>query len=278
MDEAIALYERALGKGEIRTYSPELLKNVLGMLKIKEDLLGGMHLIDLNSRERILLVTPVRNIVRGVVLYCDLLQKEGENAKAIALLATWHTFLQKYINGDNTHFLDILVGISLANDFLKCAKRLGATEQIASLQALLDMRKELDQNLKDESHRREKTAGSFLNILAMPYASSGEGYNMDEWSIEGKLERATFATLSLALACCALLGIIVFFGLHALVMRLCGHHPFLFILPKSAYMRLILIGILLPALLFLGLSHYLPEIQFALQFALKMALWVLQAI
>ncbi len=253
MDQAIAVYRQALAKGQVRTYTAELAKRIRGMLTIKEDLLGGLHLLDTDGTRR-RMFQPVRQFLpNGVIQYCDFLNQEGDNAKAIELLATWRTLLPQFLCEDGTYVSDISIFSSrLAEDFLKCAKRLDATHEITALKAVADIRREMNKSLRDATvfHRK----GGMLSILAGAY--SAEGDDIAEWTVERRLEAATFETMFLALACLILVVAIVVFGLHAIVMRLSGRHPFLFILPQSAYINLLLRGILLPALLYLAISHF----------------------
>lgn len=265
LDQAIAVYRQALAKGQVRTYTAELAKRIQGMLIIKKDLLGGLHLLDvagsqsrlfLHTRQFISFLHTRQFISNGVIQYCDLLDREGDNARAIELLATWRTFLPQFLSGEDTTVSDISFSASrIAEDFLKCAKRLEATDEISALQKVLDLRWEMKQSLGDiETFLYE---GGLLSVLATHY--SAEGDNIAEWAVERRLEAATFETMFLALACLILVVAIAVFGLHALIMRLGGRHPFLFILPKSAYLNLLLKGILLPALLYFAILLFVAR-------------------
>ena len=253
LDSAIGVYLQAQTKGQIRTYTSELLKSVQGMLKIKNDLLGGMHRIDAASRERLLFRPAFKCISKGIILYCDLLHHEGDNARAVKLLATWRTYFTQYLGGENTHLVDLIGGIRLAGDYLECAKRLGASDEIAALTAIGEIRREMRGTIKD--FQQFHLEGGILTWGTPPYPTEGD--NIAEWSVERRLETTTFATTYLGLACFVLLIAIAVFGLHALAMRLLGRRPFLFILPKRIYIALLLTGILLPSLLFLGISHFI---------------------
>ena len=146
LDEAIVAYHQGLSKGNINTYGDELLRRIRGMLEIRGDLLGGMQLINFRSRQRLLFISSFRSIARGIALYCDLLHKEGNNEKAIELLATWRTYIPQFLNGDNIHcinYVDIAGGFRNMEDYLECAKRIGATDEIAAFQSILDIEKEM---------------------------------------------------------------------------------------------------------------------------------------
>ena len=256
LDSAIDIYLQALVKGPIKTYTAELLKNVQGMLKIKNDLLGGMHLIDAASRERLLFRSAFKNISKGIILYCDLLHHDGDNARAVSLLATWRTYFTQYLGGENTHLVDLIGGIRLAGDYLECAKRLGASDEIAALTAVGEIRREMVKATQTQGFFHQfHQEGGLLTWGTPPYPIEGE--NIAEWTVERRLEATTFGTLYLCLACFVLLLAIALFGFHALVMRLLGRRPFLFILPKRAYTALLLKGILLPSLIFLVISHFI---------------------
>jgi hypothetical protein len=97
--------------------------------------------------------------------------------------------------------------------------------------------------------------GGILTWGTPPYPIEDD--NIAEWSVERRLEAAAFETMFLGFACLILVIAIAVFGLHALAMRLLGRRPFLFIMPKRTYIALLLKGILLPSLLFLGISHFM---------------------
>ncbi|MBO4618983.1 MAG: hypothetical protein J5654_02630 [Victivallales bacterium] len=253
LDSAIDAYLQALTKGQIRTYTPELLKSVQGMLKIKNDLLGGMHLIDAAARERLLFWPSFKSISKGIILYCDLLHHGGNNAKAITLLTTWRTYLTQYLGGESTHFVDILGSIRLAGEYLKCAKRLGASDEIAALTAVGEIRREMRETV--EGFAKSHHEGGMLTWGTPPYPIESD--NIAEWTVERRLEAATFESMYLCLACFVLLVAIAVFGLHALAMRLLGRRPFLFIMHKRVYIGLLLKGILFPGLIFLAISHFI---------------------
>ena len=253
LDEAMAIYGRALHKGIVRNYSVELQDRIRGMLKIHEDLLGGLHLIDVVAREKLYLQVVGTNIARGVVLYCDILHKEGNDAKALEFLRTWRVFIPQFVEREGACMLDILAGIKRMKFFLKCAKRLDMADEIAALQAGADMDKEMQDTIHGHT-KKYLRAGGLLSGIVPPY--SVEGDNIAEWSIERKLEVATFDSMTIGLSCLVLLVTIVLFAIHAFFLRIGGRRPFLFILPKTAYARLLLKGILLPALIYLAMVFY----------------------
>ena len=65
--------------------------------------------------------------------------------------------------------------------------------------------------------------------------------------------------MTIGLSCLVLLLAIVLFAIHAFFLRIGGRRPFLFILPKTAYAKLLLKGILLPALIYLAMVFMLQE-------------------
>ncbi len=251
LDMAIAVYKQALVKGPINTYNTELAEKIRGMLKIREDMLGGMQLIDFRSRERLLLLSGIKSISRHVVLYCDILRKEGEKAKAIELIGTWRTFLLQYFKETDRHFSEIRCGIHIADDFLKGAKRLGADEEANALQAVVDVEKERKASRKDDLYLNMN--GGLMSAFQVPYTLETE--NVAEWSIERRLEAAAFDAMSIGLGCVCLLIIIALLGIDVFAMWIGGRHPFLFIMSKSVYKKLLLKAILLPTLVYFVITY-----------------------
>ncbi|MBQ6473726.1 MAG: hypothetical protein IJJ33_17200 [Victivallales bacterium] len=184
LDEAMAIYRRALSKGVVRNYTAALQERIRGMLRIREDLLGGLHLTDVAAREKLLLLTVGTNIARGVALYCDILHKEGNDAKALEFLRTWRVFIPQFVEREGACMLDILAGITRMKLFLKCARRLETQDEIAVLEAGADMRKEMMDSMHGHTTQHLQ-AGGILSGIVPPL--SVEGNNIAEWSIERKL-------------------------------------------------------------------------------------------
>ena len=130
-----------------------------------------------------------------------------------------------------------------------CAKRLGMAYETSVLQAGEDIDKEMQDSMRVHSTLSLRSAGGLLSRIVPPYSEGGD--NVAEWSTERKLEVAAFDSMAIGLSCLVLLVAIVLFSLHALFLRIGGRHPFLFILPKTAYAALLLKGILLPALIYI---------------------------
>ena len=252
LDMAIAIYKQALVKGPINTYNTELAEKIRGMLKIREDMLGGMQLIDFRSRERLLLLSGIKSISRHVVLYCDILRKEGEKTKAIELIGTWRAFLLQYFKEADRHFSEIRCGIHIADDFLNGARRLGAEEEANALQAVVDVEKERKASRKDDLYLNMK--GGLMSAFQVPYTLETE--NVAEWSIERRLEAAAFDAMSIGLGCICLLIIIALLGVDVFAMWIGGRHPFLFIMSKFVYKSLLLKAILLPTLVYFAITYF----------------------
>ena len=253
LDKAIIVYRQGLSKGIINTHSDDLLRRIHGMLKIKKDLLGGMHLIDFRAREKLLFVSSCRSIAKGLVLYCDLLNKEGDNKKAVELLATWRIFTRQFLNNDFIHWLDIQTVFLYSIDYLKCAKRLDATDEIAALQTVMDISKA--KNALLHTNVSFVNEGGVLAGMALAFPKLNDDFS--EWSNERRLEAATFDTATIGLGCLCLLMVIALLGVDILVMRMGGRRPFLYIMPRSAYTAMLIKGMLLPALVYLVMTYFI---------------------
>lgn len=251
LDKAIAIYRQGVSKGKLNTYGDGLWKRIQGMLKIREDLLGGMQMIDFRSKEQLLFWAIVRKIQRYVVTYCDILRVEGNNANAIELLATCRPFLSQYLNLDNIHYVEILGFFRISAELLNCAKRLEATDEIAAWQTIVDSEKERRAML--QSNHSYMVASGLISGMALLFST--ESTDIKEWTIERRLEAAAFDSASIALACLCLLVVIAIFGVDVLAMRIGGRRPFLFIMSQSLYKDLLIKGLLLPTLIYFMLTY-----------------------
>ena len=253
LDKAIIVYRHGLSKGVINTHGDDLLQKIRSMLQIKKDLLGGMQLIDFRAREKLPFVSSCRSIAKGLVLYCDLLNKEGDNKKAVELLATWRIFTRQFLNNDFIHWLDIQTVFLYSIDFLKCAEKLDATEEIAALQTVMDIRKA--KNALVLTNVPFVNAGGVLAGMALAFPKLSDDFS--EWSNERRLEAATFDTATIGLGCLCLLFVIALLGVDILVMRIGGRRPFLFIMPRSAYTALLIKGMLFPTLIYFVMTYFI---------------------
>ena len=251
LDKAIPIYRQGLSKKNLNTYGAEPWKRIQGMLKIREDLLGGMQMIDFRSKEQLLFWAIARKIQRYVVTYCDILRVEGNNANAIELLATCRPFLSQYLNLDNIHYVEILGFFRISEELLSCAKRLGATDEITAWQTIVDSEKERRAML--QANRSYMEACGLMSGMAEPFSTESTG--IMEWTIERRLEAAAFDSASIALACLCLLVVIAIFGVDVLAMRIGGRRPFLFIMSQSLYKDLLIKGLLLPTLIYFMLTY-----------------------
>ena len=251
LDKAIAIYRQGLSKGNLNTYGDGLWKRIQGMLKIRGDLLGGMQMIDFRARERLLFLGGLRRIARSVAAYSVILHKEGDDAKAVEHLATCRTFLSQYLSLDNIHHMDILACTRISAELLNCAKRLGATDEIAAWQTIVDNEKERREMMSQRSTNHLYACG-LISGMAQPFSTESTG--IKEWTIARRLEAAAFDSASIALACLCLLVVIAILGVDVLAMRIGGRRPFLFIMPQSSYKGLLIKGLLFPTIIYFVLT------------------------
>ena len=259
LDKAIVMYRHGLSKGNLDAYSAEPWKRVQGMLKIKEDLLGGIQLLNFRGKEYVPFPSVIRSIARRVVLYCDILLKEGDKEKAVDLLATWRPLLSQYLSLDNIHLVDIFNCFRISEEFLHCAKRWYETQgEVADLEAIVDIdKKERMVMLIDNRHPFWHRSG-LLASMTSPY--SMESIEMAEWANERRLEAAAFDSASVSLACLCLLVAIALLGVDVFAMWIGGRRPFLFIMPQSSYNVLLIKSLLFPALLYFVLTYFIARV------------------
>jgi hypothetical protein len=192
------------------------------------------------------------------VLFSDLLHREGDHERAVELISTWRTYIPQFLNGDNIHcinYADIAGGFLNLEYYLKYAKRIGATDETAALQSILDDEKERHASYLD--NRPFKDATGLMGALAMFYLEECE--NITEWSNIRRFEAAAFDSASVGLACLVLLLFISLFGAAVLAMRLRGRRPFLFLMPWPMYAGLLTKGLLLPALIYFIVTVCIAE-------------------
>ncbi len=259
LDKAIVMYRHGLSKGNLDAYSAEPWKRVQGMLKIKEDLLGGIQLLNFRGKEYVPFPSVIRRIARRVVLYCDILLKEGDKEKAADLLATWRPLLTQYLSLDNIHLVDISNCFHISEEFLHCAQRWYETQgEVTDLEAIVDIdKKERMAMLIDNRHPFWHRSG-LLASMTSPY--SLENIEMAEWANERRLEAAAFDSASISLACLCLLVAIALLGVDVLAMCIGGRRPFLFLMPQYSYNVLLIKSLLFPALIYFVLTYFIARV------------------
>ena len=248
-EKAVEIYSRALSMDSLRTYGKELSEIVRGMLVTRKDMLGGLQLLDFEVRERLPYIRIKRDIAKRVSLYCEKLHADGKEKEALELLGTWRRFLFQFLEGNHSHYLDLISCVGNAKHFLKSAKKLDAKDDIVALQAVVDW-------LKDRRDNASKTDMDYSNVsresgLLGYFLLPEFGADGSARKIERKLEAATFDVVALGLACMIILLIITGYGIKTLVIRICGWRPFLFIMSKDTYKSLFFMGLLLPIAIYL---------------------------
>lgn len=253
LDKVIEVYRQGISREILNTYESELLNRIQDMLKIKKDLLGGMQMIDFRGRERLLFLDNVRRIARYVATYCEMLHNEGDNAKAVEILATFRPFLSQFLKQNNIHLIDILRFNRIVKELLDCAKKIGAVDEIDIWQAVMD-----NTGGRGEKYRMNRSflfSCGLISGMAEPFST--ENTQAQEWAIERRLEAATFDSASIGLACICLLVVIAILGVNVLAMRMGGKGIFLFIMARSSYKRLLINGLLFPALVYFMLTYFI---------------------
>ena len=248
-EKAVVIYERALTMGPVKTYGKELQEKVREMLVTRRDLLGGMQLLDFEMRERLTYISVGREISKRIPIYCVRLHADGKAKEALELLGTWRRFLSQFLEANHGHYLDLIACVNYAKRFLESAKKLDAKDDIAALQAVVDW-------LNDRRDNASKSTDGF-HLIRISGLLGGSfvwpEFKAEESArrIERKLEAATFDVAGLGFACVIILLIIVGYGVGTLVIRMCGRHPFLFVMSQDTYKSLFFKGILLPAIIYL---------------------------
>ena len=249
-ESAVEIYRRALSKGVVRTHGCELSSQVRGMLVTRRDLLGGMQLLDFEWRERLPYLQVLNGISKRLPLFCERLHENGDDKRAVELLRTWRVFIRQFVDGNHKHEIDLLACVKSAECFMNSSKTLNATEEIAALQRVVAWKRELVDSMKGSTDRLNNGG------LMSHFVIFGTAADKSAYKVERKLEAATFDVAALGLACVAILVIVIIFGAITFYMRMGGRRPFLFIMPKDTYKRLLLYGILLPAVAYLLLSWF----------------------
>ena len=248
-EKAVVIYERALTMGPVKTYGKELQEKVREMLVTRCDLLGGMQLLDFEMRERLMYISVWREISKRIPLYCEKLHADGKKKEALELLGTWRRFLSQFLEGNHGHYLDLSASVNYAKRFLQSAKKLDAKDDIVALQAVVDW-------LNDRRDNSSKSTDGFRLIRISGLLGGAfvwQEFKAEESArrIERKLEAATFDVVGLGFACVIILLIIVGYGVGTVIIRMCGRHPFLFVMSQDSYKSLFFKGILLPAIIYL---------------------------
>ena len=247
--KAVVIYERALTMGFVKTYGKELQEKVREMLVTRRDLLGGMQLLDFEMRERLTYISVGREIAKRIPLYCEKLHADGKEKEALELLGTWRRFLLLFLEANHGHYLDLIACVKYAERFLQSAKKLDAKDDIVALQAVVDW-------LNDRRDNASKSTDGFHLIRISGLLGGAfvwQEFKAEESArrIERKLEAATFDVAGLGFACVIILLTIVGYGVGTLVIRMCGRHPFLFVMSQDTYKSLFFKGILFPAIIYL---------------------------
>jgi hypothetical protein len=274
VDEAMGHLARGLAKGEFRRYGREMLSEQMEAMGAPRNLLEQVQRISISASALLPDLGKLRELGRASFLYGQTLADEGRVVEARPFLDAWRT-LAIHLNRDCWTLIDCLVVTAIATGIPEHAalayERLGLTDEAARTRregALLggpgkDWRERRNDPAVREANRANeaelKLYGGVLTRLLLP--ALNEWPAPADYDANRRLEYVTAMqagqTLLSAVLLLAMLACLVI----SLRWRLLSNGaviPILLLPDRWEVVRALVLGVLLPLLVFAGLSLFVP--------------------
>ena len=248
LDRAMMIYLDGLKKPVMESYFYQLSEAACDSLPEGNDVLRMMEEGSINVTRIITHIAMLRLLTSQVIFYSQVLREEGKQSSA-EWLNSWEYFLPQILKGKYV-FLDVFAVRYMAGIYLDALHEEGLdAPQLTNLRAVGDEWFALE-NPNEDIMREKKIIFSRVVAPKLDYELPSEYF-----TAENKLYFSIFdLLLLLPLALVLIIGAIVF-ALVAVIVRLFGRHPFIIILSIRDYLKILLIGIVLPLAVFYLYLH-----------------------
>jgi hypothetical protein len=271
LDAAMLALRQGLAKPYWRRYSTDMLAEQFAVLG------SPRRLVDLVQRTAIAAGTllpdlaKVRNLARASRLYGELLIGEGQHDQAVPFLEAWKP-LAEHITSDSFTLIDLLVATAVANDAAEAVPPLfrqidrvpdaerTATNAAAIAKPVNDWREQRRSPAQSDGETVLRERGGVLASVLLP--ALGKWPEAGEYEAGRMLEYTVFTEFLVAVVLLTLFVAMVTSGLFAWRWRWsCNRHgqSLPAVLPTAAdCIRILVIGVILPLVLFFAVTRYLP--------------------
>jgi hypothetical protein len=280
LDQAMVILRQGLGKPYWRRYAADMLGEQLAVLGSPRRLVDLVQRTALAASVLLPDLAQFKTLAHSCRLYAELLIADGKSAEAIPFLDAWQV-LAKQLTKDSFTLIDLLVAGAIVKEAEQSVppiyRRLGReadaqrTEAIAAAMGkpVQDWRAQRDPARRRSpptaaQQRNDQVLHDRAGILAaMLLPALGEWPEAKAYEPGRMLEYVVFTEVVLAATLVALLGALVICGILAWrwrAFRPANEPPPPRLMPvPGTIIRIQLLGVLLPLVLFFLVTRYLPE-------------------
>ncbi len=251
-DRGMKLYLAALEKPFVNTYNMDVVKKAQQLLNPRKDLLGMMENISIYGSVPFRFNAEVRALTRESIFYGETLEKEGKSKEAKAYFDSWRQFIPQMLEHNSDMLMEVRNYYGCIRAYLASARQRGDTGETEKLKKIENIIAKWDLRRDPNGEGTWKHSGLFSAIFL---SQLHEKIEIEDLAPGRKLTYLVSDTISMALQSLLLGYIIAVLALTVLILRLFGKRPFLVVLSRQSYLKILTWGILSPIALFLIYTH-----------------------
>ena len=248
LEKAVSFYMQAISKPYVKMYNAKRCDYIVSLLDLKNDILGIIQRITVNSTGLLTHLNAMRELARMAVFYAQLLDKEGKKAESRRILRSGRDFVRQWAKDNSDMLIEYLVYGAIIGEFHKSAQKLNDREMTAFYGRIVDDLQKWRSN-KDKASVSAIRYGGYCSSMITPAMMAD--IPVEEFTPERKLTYLVFDRLVLAgfSVFCAI--IIFYLSVGTIIGKLCKKDVRLIKFSRRSWLKIIGIGMFLPIVLFL---------------------------
>ena len=252
LEKSAYFYMQAISKPYVKIYNAERSTYIVSLLGLKNDMLGTIQRITVNSMGLLSHLNSLRELARMAVFYAQVLDKDGKKAERRRILRSGRDFVRQWAKDNSDMLIEYLVYAAIIGEFHKSAQKLNDKEMIAFYGRIVDDLQKWKSNKKRASLLAIRYGGYCSSMItpAMP-----ADIPIETFTPERKLTYLVFDRLVLAGFAVFCVLIVFYLSIGTAVGKLCRKEVRLIKFSCQSWLKIIGIGMFLPIGVFLVFSR-----------------------
>lgn len=252
LEKSMFFYQQALQKPYVKMYSFDRPAQIVSLLQLRDDPVGTVQRVGIYAKALLPNIPHLRFLASAVVCYAELLDKEGRKDESRRILSSGRDFVLQWARHNSETLIENLVYNAVVVIFHESAQKLNDKELTAFYGNVVNDLIEWKQK-EDNSGKTAVRYGGIFGAMLLPALKVD--VKPEIFAPERYLTYLVFdrGQLMIFAGCCVLTVILLL--LAALIGKLCGQEVRLVKFSRRAWMNIILIGVILPPVIFLLFSR-----------------------
>lgn len=243
LDNAMKLYLAGLNKPFLKNYNLEIPQEVYSLVNPQNDYCGMLERVNIFSRALLSNLNMNRQLGLKVIFYGKTLDKEGKKSESEQYLQSWNKYLSQLTANNSSTLIEVLFYHRIAKAFQESATKLGntaETNKLAQVCTPIDSWREK----KDPNNKNIKIYAGIMSAMFIPVLK--EEIPIEEFTAD---RLGTYLNFDLMLLSIFSLFITLLVFVYAIILGvnfLRGKYPFFIFMSKKSYLKILLLGIIVP--------------------------------